>query len=235
VADRDAELPKAALRWLERAAPGGQAEVSHVAVSQRGRLESGDRWLDFRSEATYRPQPLAFEWRARLKVMLGIWVIASDGHANGEAWGGAKLWGLKTLGAKHGPDVLAAQLIRNIAELTWLPDIALADQSLQWTAAGDDAFDISDDAAGREVRVRFDLDSAGDIVRASASSRPYDVPEGFEHAPWRYELAEHREMDGVRIPTAVTATYSLPDGPWEYLRADVTGMQRFPAGHTQQA
>ena len=222
-------LPPAARRWLDRAAPRGQANLSHVAVSQRGQLESGERWLDFRSEATYRPSPLAFEWRARLGVMFGIWVIASDGHANGEGWGGAKLWGVKTIGGRQGPEVLPTQFIRNIAELAWLPDIAIADTALRWTGAGADAFEVSADAADREVTVRFDLDGGADIMRASSPARPYDVPEGFEDAPWRYDLSEHRELDGVRIPTTVAATYSLPDGPWEYFRAHVTSRQRFPA------
>jgi hypothetical protein len=223
-----AELPAAARRWLDRAAPRGQADLAHVAMSQTGTLESGDRWLEFRSEATYRPNPLAFEWRARLKVMLGMWVIAVDGHADGDGWGGAKLWGLKSIGAKSGPEVHATQLIRNIAELAWLPDIALADPSLRWSG-GSDSFEIRADAADREVLVRFDVDEAGDVIRAQSPARPYDVPEGFEDAPWRYDLSEHREIDGVRVPSRVVATYLLPEEPWEYLRAQVTGMQRFGA------
>jgi len=190
-------------------------------------MESGERWLKFKSEGTYRPQPLAFEWRAKLSVMLGIWVIASDGHAQGEGWGGAKLWGLRSIGGRSGPEVLATQLIRNIAELAWLPDIATADPALTWTDAGQDAFAISAVAAGRTVRVHFDIDAAADVVRASSPARPYDVPGGFEDAPWRYDFSDHREFDGVRIPASVVATYDLPDEPWEYLRAEVTSFERF--------
>lgn len=222
-------LPPAAQRWLERATPDGQAELSHVAMSQTGELESGGRWLEFRSEATYRPRPLAFEWRARLKVMLGLWVIATDGHTDGDGWGGAKLWGLKSMGQKAGPAVHATQLIRHIAELVWLPDIALADPSLRWSGTND-AFEVRADSADREVIVRFDVDGAGDITRASSPARPYDVPDGFEDAPWRYDLSGHRTIDGMRVPGSVVATYDLPDEPWEYLRAEVSSMQRFPIG-----
>ncbi|MEX1295284.1 MAG: DUF6544 family protein [Candidatus Limnocylindrales bacterium] len=221
-------LPAAARRWLERSAPGGQARLSHIAMSQTGTLESNERWLEFRSEATYRPNPLAFEWRARLKIMFGMWVLATDGHADGDGWGGAKLWGLKSVGGKSGPEVHATQLVRNIAELVWLPDVALADPALRW-GGSDDTFEIRADAADREVLVRFDVDSDGDVTRAYSPSRPYDVPGGFEDAPWRYDLADHREIDGVRVPASVVATYLLPDEPWEYLRAQVVGMQRFPA------
>ncbi len=223
-----ADLPIAARRWLERAAPSGQASLSHIAMGQTGTLESNGRWLEFRSEATYRPDPLAFEWRARLRIMFGIWVLATDGHADGDGWGGAKLWGLKSVGGRSGPEVHAIQLIRNIAELAWMPDVALADGTLRWDGS-EETFEIRADAADREVLVRFDVDPAGDITRAYSPARPYDVPEGFEEAPWRYDLGDHREIDGVRVPASVVATYLLPAEPWEYLRAQVTGMQRFPA------
>ena len=227
-----AELPLAARRWLDRATPRGQAELSHIAMSQTGTLESAERWLEFRSEATYRPNPLAFEWRARMKVMLGLWVIATDGHAGGDGWGGAKLWGFKSIGAKSGPEVHATQLIRNIAELVWLPEIALADHRLRW-GGGADTFEIRADAADREVLVRFEVDQAGDITRAHSPARPYDVPDGFEDAPWRYDLSDHRQIDGVRMPASVVATYLLPDEPWEYLRAQVTSRQRFRVGEKE--
>ena len=223
-----AELPIAARRWLDRSAPRGQADLSHIAMSQTGRLESGGRWLEFRSEATYRPNPLAFEWRARLKVMFAMWVLATDGHADGDGWGGAKLWGLKTVGGKSGPEVHATQLIRNIAELVWLPDIALADPALRWGGSAD-TFEIRADAADREILVRFDVDEAGDVIRAFSPARPYDVPDGFDDAPWRYDLTDHREIDGVRVPASVVATYLLPDEPWEYLNAELVGMERFQA------
>lgn len=227
-----ADLPLAARRWLERSTPQGQADLSHVAMSQTGRLESGGRWLEFRSEATYRPNPLAFEWRARLKVMFAMWVLATDGHADGEGWGGAKLWGLKTVGNKSGPEVHATQLVRNIAELAWLPDIALADPRLRW-GGGRDSFEIRADAADREVLVRFDVDDQGDMTRAYSPARPYDVPAGFADAPWRYDFSDHHRIDHVRVPVSVVATYLLPDEPWEYLHAEIVGMERFPADPAQ--
>jgi hypothetical protein len=222
-----ADLPAAACRWLDRVLSGGTPTPSHVAISQVGTLESNDRWLEFRSEATYRARPLAFEWRARLRIMLGMWAIATDGHSEGDGWGGAKLWGLMSIGGRSGPEVQAMQLIRNLAELAWLPELALADPALRWVDAGEDAFELRADAAEREVVVRFDLDEAGDVVRASSPARPYDVPDGFEDAHWRYDLSAHREFGGVRLPASVIATYELPDGPWEYFRAEVTEVERF--------
>lgn len=197
-----------------------------MRIDQRGSMEANGRWLPFTARATYRAFPLAFEWRARLRVMLGMWVDAVDGHADGEGWGGAKLWGLKAMGQRSGPDVLASQLIRNIAELAWLPELADVASGLSWVDAGEDVFEINAEAGEREVVVRFELDRAGDIVRASSPARPFDVPDGFEEAPWHCDFGDHRVIDGGRVPASVVATYDFHDEPWEYFRGEI--IERHP-------
>ena len=224
--DRSA-LPDAAQRWLERVLPANTPVPTRVKVSQTGTLESNGRWLRLRAEGTYWVRPLAFEWRARLRTMLGMWVVATDGQADGDGWSGAKLWGLMSIGERRGPELERMQLVRNLAELAWLPELAVADPDLRWTEAGDDAFELRVGAAEAEIMVRFDLDGAGDVVRASCPGRPYDVPEGFDDAPWRYELSDHRDIGGIRVPASAVATYELPDGPWEYLRVEITDIERF--------
>lgn len=222
-------LPPAAQRWLRRSLPDAAPVPAEVRVLQRGAMEANDRWLKFKSTATYRARPMAFEWRARLGVLPGLWVIARDGHADGEGWGGAWLMGLKVISERRGPEVLPIQLVRNIAELAYLPDMARADESLGWSAIGDDAFEISADAQGITRRVRFDVDDGGDIVKAWSPARPVDAPDGYDDVPWRCDFTDHRDFDGLRIPTRVVATYEFEEEPWEYFRAQITEVQRIPA------
>lgn len=191
-------------------------------------MEADARWLSYTARATYGAEPLTFEWRARLRVLPGLWVTARDGHADGEGWGGARLMGIKTISERRGPDVLPIQLIRNIAELAFVPDLAAAAGSLRWEAAEGrpSSFQIRASAGDSEVLVRFDVDASGDIVRAWSPARPVDSPEGSDEAPWRCDFADHREFDGVRIPASIVATYEFEDDPWEYLRGEVTAIDR---------
>jgi hypothetical protein len=189
-------------------------------------MEADGRWLSFKGTGTYEARPLAYDWRARLRLMLGVWALVKDGHAGEEGWGGAWLYGMKSIGQRTGPEVLVTQVIRNLAELAWVPDLARAEPTLRWVDRGQHAFEIGRPAGERDVAVRFEIDDQGDVIRASTTGRPYDVPDGYAEAPWHCDFSDPRDFGGVRLPSTMTATYDRDDGPWEYFRCEVTSVDR---------
>jgi hypothetical protein len=219
-----ASLPGAAQCWLERALPRDLEVPASIQIEQEGTMEIKGRWAPFEAEGIYRAAPLSFEWQARFSVMPGVWIVAEDGHRDGEGWGGAKLWGIVPLGRRTGLEVLATQLVRNLAELVWLPPFVLVDGDLAWAEAGERAFEVRRHAGDRDVVVRFEIDEGGDVVRAWSPARVYDVPGGYAEAPWYYEFGEHRKMGGMRLPATATATFEKKDGPAEYFRGRVTAV-----------
>ena len=220
-----ASLPSAAQRWLERSLPADLAFPSSVRLEQEGQMEVRGRWTPFTAHGVYKASPLSFNWQARLPLLPGVWIIAEDGHLGGQGWGSARLWGIISMGKRTDPPVLASQLVRNLAELAWLPSFVLADPGLAWADAGDSAFAVRSGAGDRAVLVRFEINDQGDIVRAHSPSRPYDVPGGFAEAPWCYDFSDHRQFGGVRIPASAVATFDTADGPWEYFRGRITAVR----------
>jgi len=219
-----ASLPSAAQRWLDRALPQSLDIPSSIRIEQEGSLEIRARWTPFKASGVYKAPPLSFNWRARLRMMPGVWIIAEDGHEGGQGWGGARLWGIVSMGKRTDPEVLRAQLVRNLGELPWLPSFALIDSNLTWADVSETLFEVRCSAAGQEAMVRFEIDAAGDVIRAYSPSRPYDLPDGYAQAPWYYEFSDHREFGGVRIPVTAVATFEKEDGPWEYFRGRVTSV-----------
>jgi hypothetical protein len=220
------DIPPAAQRWFEHVLPKNSVIPSRIKIKQEGTMDIRGRLTPFSAEGVYQGSPLSFNWKARLGMLPGVWVVAEDGHADGGGWGGARLWGVLPMGKRTDPEVLAVQLIRNIGELVYLPEFALSSSELTWSDAGEDAFEIRSHAGEREIEVRFELNDQGDIVRASSPSRPYDVPGGYEEAPWHYDFDDHRDFGGIRIPSKAVATYERKDGAWEYFRGQVISVIR---------
>ena len=217
-------LPIAAQRWLDKALPSDHNLPACVRLDQEGSMEIRGTWTPFTASGVYRAPPLSFNWRARFRLLPGVWIVAEDGHLDGQGWGGARLWGVIPMGKRTDPEVLTSQLVRSLGELPWVPALALADPSLTWADAGETAFEIRSSAGDREVVVRYEVDDRGDVVRAYSPARPYDVPGGYEEAPWHYAFSDHREFAGTRIPATGVATFEKGDGPWEYLRAGITAV-----------
>lgn len=215
-------LPTAAQRWLDRALPTDLELPTTIQIEQEGAMEVRGNWTPFAATGIYKAPPLSFNWQARMRLLPGVWIVAEDGHLDGEGWGGARLWGIIPMGRRTDPEVLAAQLVRCLAELAWLPSFALADPALAWSGAGDTSFEVRAIAGDQNALVRFDTSDRGDIIRAYSPARPYDVPSGYAEAPWHYRFGDHRELGGVRVPATAVATFEKSDGSWEYLRINIT-------------
>lgn len=214
-------LPPAAQRWLDRALPEGRDLASSIRVEQEGEMEIQGRWAPFTATGVYQAPPLSFVWRARFRILPGVWIVAEDGHRGGQGWGGARLWGVLPMGRRTGPEVLASQMVRTLGELPWLPSLVLAAPSLIWSEAGPQSFEVRGGAGEREAQVRFDINEQGDVLQAYSPARLYDVPGGFAEAPWGYAFGEHREFSGTRIPAVGVARFEKDDGPQEYLRVRI--------------
>lgn len=217
-------LPSGAQRWLDSALPRDLVLPPTVRIAQEGSMHVRERWTPFTATGIYQASPLSFNWRAKLQMMPGVWIAAEDGHGDGQGWGGARLWGFVPMGKRTDSKVLTSQLVRNLGELAFLPSFVPANPTLSWRGAGENAFEVQSSAGDQEVLVRFEINDQDDLIRASAPSRPYDVPGGYAEAPWRIEYSDHRNFGGVRIPTVAVATFEKEDGPWEYFRGKINAI-----------
>jgi hypothetical protein len=222
-------LPPTTQRWLDAALPVSIDIPGTIRIEQEGSMDIRGRWTPFSAQGIYKASPLSFNWRARFRMMRGVWITAEDGHLDGQAWGSARLWGIFSMGSRTDPEVLTSQVVRNLGELPLLPSFVLVDPSLRWTEVGENAFEVRSGAGEQEVMVHFEINKKGDVIRAFSPSRPYDVPDGYVLAPWHYEFSEHQEFAGVRIPSAVVAIFEKDDGPWEYFQGRVTSVTFEPA------
>ena len=220
-----ASLPPAVQRWLDRALPSDLDLPSSIRIEQEGTMEIRGGWTPFKATGVYKAPPLSFNWRARFRMLPGVWIVAEDGHQGGQGWGRARLWGLVPMGERTDPEVLKTQLVRNLGELVWLPAFVLADPSLTWSGSGESAFEVRSNAGDGEAIVRFEMNEGGDVIRAHSPARPYDIAGGYAEAPWTYEFSEHQDLGGTRVPVVAVASFEKSDGPSEYFRGRITSVR----------
>lgn len=213
-------LPTNVKRWLDRSVPADTPVPERVANTQTGEIQVRGRWMTFTAATSYDRDPFAFRWVARIGILPGVTVVAEDAHNGSAGWGGSRLWGLIPMGSRNGREVFGMQLVRHLAEFPWMPQLALGMPDLIWSDTGDSTFQVSIDTAGHVEAVTFTLDLQDRVISAT-SNRAYDVPGGFEQAPWRCEFSGHRSFGDIEMPEEATSTYSKDDGEWPYWRCKV--------------
>jgi len=73
----------------------------------------------------------------------------------------------------------------------------------------------------------FHFNEAGEFTRFESDGRPYEVSSGvYEPIPFSIDLTEYYEMDGLKIPGRVYATWHLEDGDFTYWDGRITGLRR---------
>jgi hypothetical protein len=215
------DLPQAAQRWLDKALPSHYEPPATITIEQEGKMDIRNGWTPFQASGIYHGSPLSFRWEARFQMGTGLWFQAMDGHEEGKGWGGAKLWGLISLGKRNDPEVYSSQIIRNIGELPWLPGFALTDSNLIWNDLSETTFEVGRMVEDEQLTVRFELNDKDDVIRTYSPSRFYDIPRGYAEAPWYIDFSDHQEFDGVWIPGTAVGTFEKSDGAWEYFRVKV--------------
>lgn len=218
------QLPSNVRRWLERAMPDEIPTPRKIVNTQRGTINVRDSWTPFTGTTTYQADPFSFHWQGRIQLLPLVWLQARDYHAGQSGGGSTKFWGLIPMGGREDPTAYRMQVIRNLAELPWMPSFALAIPNLEWKDQGELAFVLHARLAELDIVLTFELNEAGDVLRVHGE-RHYDTPVGYALAPWNIEYTHHKVLNGMRVPATAVATYEKPDGRWEYFRAELDDLR----------
>jgi Family of unknown function (DUF6544) len=210
------------------ALPGGEAalrRVRGVRLAMRGeiRLEPNARWMPFEAEQTIDARRTAFRWTARLRMgPFGVIpVTVTDAYEGGRGQMVVRV-GIFRPARSEGPDFDKGERQRYLAELVLCPPALWLNPALEWTALTDSKVRIRD-RAGDGAAVDLTVGEHGE-PRSCRADRPRAVARGTVVTPWSGTYGEPAEWQGFRIPTRLEATWHLEDGPFAYVREEVTAL-----------
>lgn len=187
-----------------------------VKLTQRGRMKRNldtESWMPFTATQTLSTSKSAFDWRARF----GPFGIISVRDALKDDVGRldvAALGFIPLARAEHSVALLRGEVMRYLAELSWVPDAILFNTALHWREDGPDRLVVTAGPGGTASNVTLNLDSEGRIAGAYAPDRPRSVTAPFLPTPWRGRFSDYRHHNGRWLPFAGEVAWEI-DGKSE--------------------
>jgi hypothetical protein len=224
--DTFASLPTPVADFARRAI-GTVAAPFRVRLVQRGEMcpKPGGSWKPFTAEQTIEIAKVEFSWRARMRILPGVWVGVVDEYVGGVGRLDAKLWGRIGIAHAEGVETAKGEAMRYLAELPWAPHAMAGNRALEWTMLAADRVEVATWVAGDRVTVQLVFDRAGDILRAEAPARGYHDGKSTVMRPWSGVFSEYRRFDGIRVPTRAEVSWQLPAGRYTYFSGEIVELE----------
>jgi len=213
-----ARLPSAAQRYLRfMEVPGRPADWSFLAhITGRFRLRPGMPWL--RCEAwQYSTCPAVTRlFHMRLSAAGLLRMTGRDAYVRGQGRMHGTLAGLVTVAESAGPETDVSELVTYLNDAVFLAPSMLLELPVTWAPVDDDSFEVTLEDSGRRVTARVFLDERGAPVNFSTEDRWCVLPDGLVRARWCTPVRGWRRVNGRWLPSAGSAIWHLPEGPFRY-------------------
>jgi len=147
-------------------------------------------------------------------------MIGRDAYVGGRGRMRGKLLGLVPVADGSGREFDVSELV------TWLNDAILVcpsmllDDATSWSAAGDDAFEVSFTDGGTTVAARVFIDERGAPRDFSTTDRYAALAGGLVRAEWTTPVEKWTILDGRALPGSGAAIWHLPDGLFTYVEGN---------------
>jgi hypothetical protein len=222
----DTSLPQPVRAYLERALPSPASVPVAMRIEQVGEmwLKQGARPRRFTATQEYAVSDVAFTWRARFPIALGLALRVVDRYAAGEGSLEARLLGVPVM-RQRGPETSLGEALRYLAELPWAPYAMAANPHLGWRQLADGNVEVATNVGAKRAVVTIEFDSGGDVSGCRCGSRPYPQRGTFVDLPWSGSFSDYAVLGGVRLPTRAQVRWELPAGPFTYWRGTFTAVR----------
>lgn len=219
-------LPPPVRRYAEASGAASHAPIRAARVRHGGTFRTRfDRpWLAIRGEQYFASDPPGFVWWGRVRAAPGVWIDARDRSVAGEGNMRVMLASTVRLADVRGRELDEAALQRLLAEMVWFPTALLDARHVRWAPLDDTRAHATLAVRGREAAVTFHFDASGLPSRVTAD-RYRDVDGEPVLTPWTGECSGYRELDGLRVPFRMEASWHVGGRVEPYARFAVEALE----------
>jgi len=211
-------LPKPVKEYFMHVLPEKQPYISYVRLKHDGwfRTDPGKKRMEIKGEQYFTAAKPGFIWRGKTSLF-----TARDMYIADQGRLVVSLFSLFKVADEQGPSVDQAELLRWLGESVWFPTNLLPRENLHWTAIDNSRARLTLDYSGISVYYVITFNENQEIVRFETER--YMGDKGLK--PWIGEVSEYTEIQGVRVPSVIEASWDLDGGMYTYGRFRVKQME----------
>jgi hypothetical protein len=213
------QLPAPVQRYLELAGAHRREPVKTARLRHRGTLQLAPdaRPSAIRGEQYFTADPPGFVWWGRIRLGPGLWIDGRDRSIDGVGNMYVRAVSTFTLADARGPELDEGALQRLLGELCWLPTALLDGRYVRWEPVDDATARAHLTVGGRDVALAFHFGPDGFPATVTAE-RSRDVGGKSVRTPWQGASSDWREVDGLRVPFRMEASWTIDGKLFTYAR-----------------
>jgi hypothetical protein len=210
------DLPAPVQKWLHYSGVVGREAIHSVYLKQTGVMKlSPDqkRWISSEAEQSFDTVEPRFIWRVNT-TMYGLPVVGRDDYNDGKGKMLIKLAGLlPVVDLADQPKLNESTMQRYLGEIVWFPSAAL-NPYISWEAVDDNSARATMEYAGIKGTAMFYFDQQGEPIKVVIPR--YREMSDEKPTDWMAEIKAMDEVDGIRIPVTVEASWLPEEGTFTW-------------------
>ena len=216
-----AGLPAPVQRYFRHVLPEGQPYLRGLRLRHGGQFKTDLKkdWLAIEGEQYITANPPGFIWEGSTR-----WFVARDAYEAGRGSLRVRLLGAVPILNGHGPHYDAGELLRWLAESTWLPTALLPGAGIAWTAVDEHSARLTFTHGDQSATCLVRFNERAEIAACEAT-RYFDET---TQRPWVCRYAQYRRWHGVLIPTVGEAAWVVDGQEQPYARFVVRKLEYEP-------
>ena len=220
--DEIQHLPGSIKKWLEASGAAGREKVKSAWIRQKLLIKlkpEQKKWKHAQAQQIITTSHPAFIWLVRLDMAPLVSIYGRDKLMNGKGEMQMKLNGMVNLFTETGEKLDEGTLQRFLGETVWVPS-AILSPYISWTEIDAHAAEAVMNYNGLRISGKFFFTPEGFFQKFS-THRYMGNKANAERHEWQIVATEHKEMDGITIPSKLEVTWNLKKGPWTWCKLEV--------------
>ena len=208
------DLPEPVQRYFRHILKEGHPYISYVRLKHNGQFKTSLKtdWINIEGEQYFTTEKPGFIWKGKTSIF-----TARDMYLSDKGRLVVTLLSLFNIVDGQGESFNQGELLRWLGESVWFPTNLLPSANLQWMPIDDKSSKLTFDYKGLSLYFIVSFNENNEITQVE--TKRFMEAERLES--WVDKFFDYKDINGVVIPTVITATWKLKEGDHNYVNFHV--------------